>query len=226
MTNLNLLKILKNMFDDVPVEGEVEQEVVPENPSISTETTQSTQPKLTPFESSLNNLYIGCFTADPVNPIVADELDSVDNQEQCITMGQTGGYDYAILQNGNICLGANKLNFKSMQSVPRTNCNSVCDESSAGFCGGSSSNQIYATSLAVAQEVQGSTSENFSNINKYSTDYLEKFASETRELQSIGQKLSQSDMINEAPVNKYNLFLSVMIMIFLTYIIIECMNKK
>lgn len=229
MSNLNLLQLLKKMFDDVPQEG-VETEIEAESETkVETKTQaestsiETPQVNLTTYEEKLNNLYVGCFTADPNNPIVATQLGTVDNQAQCITMGATAGYDYAILQNGNICLGANNLNFKTMQSVPRTSCNSVCDETSAGFCGGAASNQIYATSLGVAQE---SARETFDNIDKSALTELENFASETRELQSIRQNLSQRDMLCEEPVNKYNLFLFVMIIVLLTYTIIEYIYKK
>jgi hypothetical protein len=223
MSNLNLLQLLKRIFDgDIDTGVEMEAETEAEAVSEPTIPVEPAQVQLTPYEKKLNNLYIGCFTADPNNPIIATQLGTVDNQAQCISMGATAGYDYAILQGGNVCLGANNLNFSTMQPVSRSSCNSVCDESSAGFCGGASSNQIYATSLGIAQE-NASSVEPF---NKLALKELENFASETKELKSIRQNLSQNDMLCEKPVNKYNLFLSVMIIVLLTYTIIEYVYKK
>jgi len=139
---MNLLKSIKNFVDGAPKQKtEVEAEIIkPESETVS----------LTPFEEKLNFLYMGCYNVNPVKPVITQELGNVHNQRDCINLGKSEGYQYIALQGGNECLGANNLDLKDLTSLPRSNCNMVCDESSAGFCGGVLKNQIYATSLTGA----------------------------------------------------------------------------
>lgn len=256
---VNLLKKLKNLIDGTPEKKpKVEEEIIkPESENVS----------LTPFEEKLNFLYMGCYNVNPVKPIITQELGNVHNQKDCINLGKSEGYQYVALQSGNECLGANNLDLKELNIVPRSSCNMVCDESSAGFCGGVLKNQIYATSLtgAVGNEyynnkfnnavssivpqtittapntssVNGSkaSSENISSesANKTITTetpsketfkYLENFANSNREMKNIGKNIGQIDMLCQEPINKYNLFLSLLIILFLGYLLFEIIYKK
>ena len=251
----NFYQKIKNMIDGTKPKPEIEAEIINNlNNSVT----------LTPYEEKLNVVYMGCYNVNPVNPIITTELGNVHNQGTCITMGQEGKYKYVALQNGNECLATNNTNFTSMESVSRSKCNMVCDESSAGFCGGVFKNQIYATSVvhAVGNEhseslinsivplslnstltpIQNSNSESeskseskpesksvskpVSTSEKETFKHLENFVSHNREMNSIGNNISQTDMVCEKPINKYNLFLSLLIVLLLTHILIGFIYKK
>lgn len=276
----NLLQKIKNYFDGTPPKPEVETEIIQsENPQVS----------LTPFEEKLNVLYMGCYNVNPLKPGITQELGTVHNQRDCINLGKTKGYQYVALQDGNQCFGTNDILSLQPNAVSRTNCNMVCDESSAGFCGGVFKNQVYSTSLtgAVANEyyqnlvgnvstaasnppnsatsgtssTNSTTSETYSinpsnsstsgipsnnqsiidsgnqtsnntgnqssNLsNKESFKHLENFALHNKEMNMIDKNISQIDMLCQEPINKYNLLLSLLIVILLTYIIIEIIYKK
>jgi hypothetical protein len=257
----NFYKKLKNFIDgDKPKpEVEVEVEIIPD---------EDNSVVLTPFEEKLNVLYMGCYSVNPVNPIITTELGNVHNQSACINAGQEAKYKYVALQNGNECLATNNSDFTGMQSVLRKNCNMVCDEASAGYCGGVLKNQIYATSIvnAVGNEHSESlinsvvpTPSASSKASSMSTSgtpksapsteiktetknentvptevvsekesfrHLENFASHNREMKSIGNNISQIDMVCQEPINKYNLFLSLLIVLLLAHILIGYIYKK
>ena len=248
---MNLLKSLKHLIDGTPAEKpNVEAEIIK---------LESEQVTLTPFEEKLNFLYMGCYNVNPVKPAITQELGNVHNQKDCINLGKQQGYQYVALQGGNECLATNNIDLKELNSVPRSSCNMVCDESSAGFCGGVLKNQIYATSLTGAAGndfhqnmlnntsttvapslTSGSTkSENTpsessktpsesSNTpnNKETFKHLENFENYNREMKNIGKNISHIDMICQEPINKYNLFLSLLIILFLSYILVELIYKK
>lgn len=248
---MNLLKSIKNLIDGSPKQKtEVEAEIIkPETETVS----------LTPFEEKLNFLYMGCYNVNPVNPVITQELGNVHNQKDCINIGKSEGYQYVALQGGNACLGANNLDLKNLTSLPRSNCNMVCDESSAGFCGGVLKNQIYATSLpgAVGNEyhqnilnsaVSTSPESNYikptttsetgsktssenpktssENNNKESFRHLEHFINTNREIKNIEKNIGQIDMLCQKPIDKYNLLLILLIILFLGYLLIEIIYKK
>ena len=252
---MNLLKSIKNFVDGTPKQKtEVEAEIIkPESETVS----------LTPFEEKLNFLYMGCYNVNPVKPVITQELGNVHNQRDCINLGKSEGYQYIALQGGNECLGANNLDLKDLTSLPRSNCNMVCDESSAGFCGGVLKNQIYATSLtgAVGNEYHqnmlnnavstihpqlnsikpitpSETSSNPSsenannktpsseNNNKETFKHLEHFVNSNREIKNIEKNIGQIDMLCQEPINKYNLLLTLLIILFLGYLLIEIIYKK
>lgn len=249
---MNLLKSIKNFIDGAPKQKtNVEAEIIkPESETVS----------LTPFEEKLNFLYMGCYNVNPVNPVITQELGNVHNQRDCINLGKSEGYQYVALQAGNECLGANNLDLKDLTSLPRSSCNMVCDESSAGFCGGVLKNQIYATSLpgAVGNEYHqnmlnsavsttppqsnsikpvtpsesGSnpSSENTKtsseNNNKETFRHLEQFVNTNREIKNIEKNIGQIDMLCQKPIDKYNLLLILLIILFLGYLLIEIIYKK
>lgn len=251
---MNLLKSIKNLIDGVPKQKtEVEAEIIkPEAETVS----------LTPFEEKLNFLYMGCYNVNPVKPVITQELGNVHNQRDCINLGKSEGYQYVALQGGNECLAANNLDLKDLTSLPRSNCNMVCDESSAGFCGGVLKNQIYATSLpgAVGNEYHqnmlnsavsttppdsnsvkpvttsetGSktSSENTNNKtpssenNKETFRHLEHFVNTNREIKNIEKNIGQIDMLCQNPIDKYNLLLILLIILFLGYLLIEIIYKQ
>ena len=256
----NLYNTIKNLLDGKKTKPKVETEI------IKTETTVS----LTPFEEKLNYLYMGCYNDNPVQPIIPTELENVRNQLACINAGQKAEYKYVALQNGNECLATNDLDFKNMISVPRQNCNMVCDETSAGYCGGVLKNQIYATSLIGAVDnghidsvlvstnsitsttpttpapptvpatptISTTTTTTTPTIamnsattisptnNKESFKHLENFASHNKEMNLINKNISQIDMMCEEPINKYNLFLSLLIVLLLLHVLAEYIYKK
>jgi hypothetical protein len=241
---MNLLQSLKNLIDGKKTKPEVETEIIK---------AESETVNLTPFEEKLNFLYMGCYNVNPVKPVITQELGNVHNQKDCINMGKNEGYQYIALQNGNECLAANNIDLRDLQSVPRTQCNMVCDESSAGFCGGVLKNQIYATSLPAAsgnefhQNMLNSptaTTYQASNSNPIKTEnnqksetaaennkketfrHLENFASNNKEMTNIGKNIGQIDMICQDPINKYNLFLSLLIILFLAYLLFEIVCRK
>lgn len=250
-------KSLKNLIDGTKPKAEVEVEIIkPENTPVT----------LTPYEENLNILYMGCYNVNPQTPIITTELGAVHNQGTCITAGQEAEYKYVALQSGNECLATNNPDFSGMESVSRSKCNMVCDESSAGFCGGVFKNQIYATSIVHAvgnehsESLVNSTvapipvvkiktkteskteaesesktktesgskteSETVSESKKETFRQLENFSSHNREMKSIGNNISQTDMICQEPINKYNLFLSLLIILLLAHILFEIIYKK
>jgi hypothetical protein len=205
---INLLQTIKNFIDGKTPNIEVEQEIIkPESEQVS----------LTPFEENLNVVYMGCYNVNPVNPIITQELGTVQNQVDCINMGKTAGYQYVALQNGNNCLATNNINNIKSSSVPRNNCNMVCDESSAGYCGGVLKNQVYATSIEAVI--------NNESLGKESFKHLENFTTHNKEMNMINNKISQIDMLCQDPINKYNLLMSLLIVLLLTYIMIEIIYK-
>jgi len=208
----NLYNTIKNYLDGKKVKTEVETEIIKNEDNVV---------NLKPFEEKLNYLYMGCYNDNPVQPTIPTELGNVRNQLDCINAGQKANYKYVALQSGNECLASNNLNFKNMDALPRKNCNIVCDETSAGFCGGVLKNQIYATSLvsAVGNE------QNPTNT-KESFKHLENFASHDKEMKLINKNISQLDMICQEPINKYNLFLSLLIVLLLLHVLTEYIYKK
>ena len=275
----NFYKTIKNFIDGDKSKPEVEAEIIPsEDDSVV----------LTPFEEKLNILYMGCYNVNPVKPVITTELGNVHNQSACINAGQEAKYKFVALQNGNECLATNNGDFTGMHSILRKNCNMVCDEASAGYCGGVLKNQIYATSIvhAVGNEHSESlinsvvplpvptskasskpssgtpksappseiktettsknvvsvkpTSENVIPVEVISENvipseviadkepfrHLENFASHNREMKSIGNNISQIDMVCQEPINKYNLFLSLLIVLLLAHILIGFIYKK
>jgi hypothetical protein len=247
---MNLLNTIKNFIDEpTKPKNIIEPEII--KPEIEKVT-------LTPFEEKLNFLYMGCYNVNPTNPVITQELGIVQNQKDCINLGKTNGYKYVALQGGNQCLGANNLNLSNLTSLPRTKCNMVCDESSAGFCGGVLKNQIYATSLpdAVSNEYHQNimpttetsttptttpttttTTNNSGKINSNNTGkqtennketfkHLENFVNTNREINNIKKHICQNDMVCQIPINKFNLFLVLLIILFLGYLIVEIIYKK
>jgi hypothetical protein len=252
---MNLLKSIKNLIDGAPKQKtEIEAEIIkPEAETVS----------LTPFEEKLNFLYMGCYNVNPVKQVITQELGNVRNQRDCINIGKSEGYQYVALQGGNECLGANNLDLKDLTSFPRSSCNLVCDESSAGFCGGVLKNQIYATSLpgavgneyhenmlnnavstthpqlnsvkpVTSSETSSKTpSENTNNKspssennNKETFRHLEHFVNTNREIKNIEKNIGQIDMLCQKPIDKYNLLLILLIILFLGYLLIEIIYKK
>lgn len=252
---MNLLKSIKNLIDGPPKQKiEVEAEIIkPEAEAVS----------LTPFEEKLNFLYMGCYNVNPVNPVITQELGNVHNQKDCINLGKSEGYQYVALQGGNECLGANNLDLKDLTSLPRSSCNMVCDESSAGYCGGVLKNQIYATSLPGAvgneyhqnilnnavsttpsqlnstkpvtpsetssktsSEIANNKTPSSENNNKETFRHLEHFVNSNREIKNIEKNIGQIDMLCQEPINKYNLLLTLLIILFLGYLLIEIIYKK
>lgn len=233
----NLLQIIKNIFDEPSAESE--QKNVP--PEIIQPITQELE--LKPFEKQLNFLYMGCYNVNPVYPIVTQELGLVSNQKECIDLGKKQGLPYVALQEGNVCYGLNNSDLKKLTAVSRNQCNMVCDESSAGYCGGVLKNQIYSTTLvgAVGNEHSGSLASNNlqetkpinetsqktkptsekTNSETESFKHLENFATHNKEMKMIDKNISQIDMLCQEPINRYNLFLSLLIIILLTYIVFE-----
>lgn len=219
-------KKIKNFLDG-NTKTEVEQEIISAEDNLV---------KLTPYEEKLNVLYMGCYNVNPTNPTITTEIGNVHNQTECIKAGQEAEYKYVALQNGNECLATNNPNFSGMESVLRKNCNMVCDEATAGFCGGVLKNQIYATSIvnAVGNEylkslVSGtstSASVTPSTPAKEPFRHLENFASHNKEMKTIGRNLSQKDMICQEPINKYNLFLSFAIILLLAHILFSHIYSK
>jgi hypothetical protein len=209
----NIYKRIKDFLDgkkEIPeVEQEIEQEIIKIENEIS----------LKPFEEKLNHLYMGCYDDDPNKPIMTNNLGNIQNQLDCIKAGQETENKYIGLQSGNECLGSKNLNFQEMTKVPRTNCNSVCNEASAGFCGGILKNQIYATTLE-----QAIKSENNTMNEKFKE--LENFYLHDKEMKLISKNISQADMLCQEPINKYNLFLTLLIMLLLLYILMEYIYKK
>jgi hypothetical protein len=220
----NLLQTIKNFIDGKKPTLEVEQEIIkPENEQV----------KLTPFEEKLNVVYMGCYNVNPVNPIITQELGTVHNQADCINMGKTAGYQYVALQDGNTCFGTNNINNIQSSEVSRRNCNMVCDESSAGYCGGVLKNQVYATSIigTINNENPQQILNEKSNLlseqpNKESFKNLENFALYNKEMKMFDSKISQIDMLCQEPINKYNLLMSLLIILLLAYIMIEIIYKK
>jgi hypothetical protein len=215
----NLYKSLKDFLDGKKPKVEVEAEIIKSEENVN----------LTPFEESLNYLYMGCYNDSPTQPTIPTELGNVQNQLECIKAGQKSEFKYVALQSGNECLASNNLNFKNMEETHRKNCNIVCDESSAGFCGGVLKNQIYATSLlaAKANENTANTANKANTANtKESFRQLENFVSHNKEMNLINKNISQIDMMCEEPINKYNLFLSLLIVLLLLHILMEYIYKK
>jgi hypothetical protein len=258
-------KSLKNLIDGTKPKSEVEVDIIKD---------ENIHVTLTPYEENLNILYMGCYNVDPVKPIITTELANVHNQGTCITAGQKAEYKYVALQDGNTCLATNNPDFSGMESVSRSKCNMVCDESSAGFCGGVFKNQIYATSIVHAignehsealvnstvapiplkkvtkksdakpegesgskpkgesgSKTEGESgskteAETVSEFKKETFRHLENFASHNREMNSIGNNISQTDMVCQDPINKYNLFLSLLIIILLGHILFGMIYKK
>ena len=216
---------IKNYLDGTKENPKIESEIIKSENNVS----------LKPFEEKLNYLYMGCYNDNPTQPIIPTQLKNVHNQLECINAGKKAEYKYVALQSGNECLASNNLDFKNMNSLPRKNCNMVCDETTAGFCGGVLKNQIYATSLIAAAgngnidtllNSTDDTNHPNSTINKESFKHLENFASHDKEMKLINKNISQIDMICQEPINKYNLFLSLLIVLLVLHVLIEFIYKK
>lgn len=249
----NILQTVKNWIDGKTPKSKTEQEIIK---------SENEQVKLTPFEEKLNITYMGCYNVNPVNPIITQELGTVHNQLDCINLGKSAEYQYVALQGGNLCLGTNNIGDIQSNAVSRNNCNMVCDETSAGYCGGVFKNQVYATSLAGAtnndyqqqltnsdaptipttgytssqtpsstnapssNSTSPSNTTTSSNSGKESFKHLENFASHNKEMKMIDNNISQIDMLCQEPINKYNLLLSLLIVLLLAYIMIEIIYNK
>lgn len=227
----NLLQLAKNYLDGVKPKPEVKVEIIkPEGQEVA----------LKPFEEKLNFLYMGCYNVNPVNPVITQELGLVQNQRDCINLGKSKGYKYVALQEGNLCLGANNIDLKTLDAEPRTSCNMVCDESSAGYCGGVLKNQIYST--VIPTEFQQKSTNNPTttetmpknekvndstpNPLKESFRHLENFASYKKDMNLINNNISETDMLCSEPINKYTLVLSVLIAAIMGYVMVDIIYKK
>lgn len=205
---MNLLQTLKKFFEG-DKSPQIETEII--QPELDIGNNNSKNPT--------DHLYIGCYDVDPTKPQVMQELGTVQNQSQCIERGYTNGYKYMALYNGNQCLATNDFDFKNTKSVPQSNCNMVCDETSAGYCGGILQNQLYASSSVMVNEAKRQQ-------NKESFRHLENFINTNKEMKNISKNIKQVDMMCEEPINKYNLFLILLILIFLGYLLFELINKN
>jgi hypothetical protein len=166
-----------------------------------------------------NRLYIGCYDVDPTKPQVMQEIGTVQNQLDCIKSAVEQGYKYMALQNGNQCFATNEFDFKNTKNVPQSNCNMVCDETDAGYCGGVLQKQLYASSSVIANEAKRQQ-------NKESFKHLENFINTNKEMKNISKNIKQNDMMCEEPINKYNLLLILLIFILLGYLLFELVYKN
>jgi hypothetical protein len=204
-----LYQKIKNYLDGNTTTPEIEQlptsTKILKQPQITQAQTE-TPIVLTPLEQKLEVLYKGCYTDNSKAPTISQELGTVKNQQECINLGKTNNVPFVALQNGNQCYAVYNLNV--LNKVSRDNCNIVCDENNAGYCGGVLTNQIYATSLT-------------GNVN----NELENFVSYDNEIKKINSHISKNDMLCQEPINKYNLLLLLLIIFLMSYMIFETLQK-
>ena len=62
--------------------------------------------------------------------------------------------------------------------------------------------------------------------NNNTVKYLENFASHNREMNLIANNIYQTDMTCQEPINKYNLFLSLLIILLLAHILVGLVYKN
>jgi hypothetical protein len=169
-------------------------------------------PELSAEEKNLSSFFVGCYLDDPNNRILENNLGIVRNQLECIKMGQANNYKYVGLVGGDKCWAGNNNNISQMKRHPKNKCDIICDDGSAGYCGGPYAIQIYSTDIL---------QKDFKKDN-----LLEEFLSTDAELKVISENITQSDMTCTLPLNKYILLVSLLIIVLLIYMVLEHMNKR
>jgi len=208
----NLFNGVKNIFGDTKKEAEVEknnnEKKIKADAEKANEQLNEEKIKyyggddLSEEEKKLALFFNGCYADDPSKPILEKKLGTVRNQLECIKLGQEHKLKYVGIEGGNKCMGSNDNKFLQMQKLPKKKCNIHCDDDNSGYCGGSYETQIY------------------------STDIIDHFLSTDAELKQINDNITQSDMVCTAPLNKYILLVSLLIIVLLIYMILEHMNNK
>lgn len=188
---------------------------------------QELKPEFTPFEKQIQSLYIGCYSDDPSNPSMEKDLGDVSNSLECIELGKKNNYKYVGLQQGNRCFASN--NIPSTSEVDRKeNCNVGCDDINTGNCGGFFYNQVYKTALPdVALNFSGEKINIEEEKNKNQAEnMLEKFATLDTEVEKINFGLSHATLDCIKPVNSFDIFFWLVILIILLYLLFEYIYKK
>jgi len=67
---------------------------------------------------------------------------------------------------------------------------------------------------------------NDNDDNNDSFAIVEQFINQNNELLKINQHINQSDIVCEEPINKYNLFISLLIILILIFIFVEYINQN
>jgi len=219
----NPYKNFRNFIDNKIKPDEIIQSQNPNSNPNSNPNNEKTNNNLKKNEKKLDHLYVGCYI-QPSNDIVkpSDEikhLADVNNQLECIYEGQKKGYKFVALTNGNECLGINNFDFVKKNAVSRNKCNIVCNDTNAGFCGGINTNQIYATSLINKADLTKKIPHN--NFTQDNYEILDNFSSYNKEMHSINKNINKADINCQKPINKYNLFLILIISILIGYILLE-----
>jgi hypothetical protein len=191
--------------------------------------------KLVPFEKQYESQFVGCYADDPVNPSMNTYLGKIRNISECIDMGKNKDFKYIGIRGGNECWASN--NVPSTQSVDRFKfCNVGCDEIGTGNCGGFYYNQVYKTmgptrtnkgNFSSEQELEKTISNPISNeISEPVINVLENFISADNDLKKISIGLGNDNFNYWKPINMYEIFFWLVILLFLIYLLFEYLYKK
>ena len=189
---VNILQTIKDIFDGTYGESESKAELESEI-EMEVETEVETVPNSV-FKPKA--LYKGCYNDDPSNLIMETELKNVSNVDECIALGEAKKYKWVSLTNGNNCRASNNIKLSTLKKVDNSKCNSPCEESNSGYCGGTYKNQIYATRAV----------ENFNNVNN---------------VNKSKSKSKINKLIYMYPIENYIFCLILTILTILIYVIVS-----
>jgi hypothetical protein len=183
--------------------------------------------ELTPYESQIQSLYVGCFSDDPSNPSMEKDLGDISNSLECIELGKKNNYKYVGIQQGNKCFGSNKIPIA--QEVDRTvYCNVGCDDINTGNCGGFFYNQVYRTDIndTALNKLGNKLKEEKDKDKKISNEMLEKFMNIDTDIEKINYGLAHGNYNCHTPIDSYIIFFWIVILVILLYLLFEYIYKK
>lgn len=212
---------LKNQEEEQKSESESESENIQQNETNN----------LVSFEKQFQPLYVGCYSDDPINPSMDTFLGNVSNIAECINMGKEKNYEYIGIRGGNQCFASNT--FPTTLSVDRTKyCNVGCDDIGTGNCGGFFYNQVYKIPvLNDLPKLNNTTNDLYKveveqEISSNAIDILENFISSDNDLKKITIGLNTDNFNYWKPLNTYEIFFWLIIIIFIIYLLLEYLYKK
>ena len=202
------------------------------NPQVNPQVNPKPNPNeyINPFEKQFESQYMGCYIDDPSNPSMGIFLGNVSNISECINLGKENNQKYVGIQQGNKCYGSNGLPI-TQQYDRKKNCNVSCDDINTGNCGGFFFNQVYKTSynnpIPLASVTDDKSILEEGNQKKEAFGLLEKFINSDNELEKI-EVLKNTNPNNNCitPINSYQLFFWLLILIILIYLLFEYLYKK
>lgn len=161
------------------------------------------------YEKKIESGFKGCYLDNPTEPSMNTFLGYVSNSLECIEKGKEKGYKYIGIQQGNKCFASNEI--PKTEKVNRKECNILCDDPETGRCGGYYYNQVYDVVLekTIPEEIRR---------------VIDNFTSLENDSEKITSKI-KCNLCSE-PINNYNLFISLVIIVILIFLLIQYLNKK